>query len=84
VLSPACGEPVEGGGDCDDWRDHRVLQPARRQLVALDLAGHDRCIVPIKPENIDAWLNPDPSNLAAQYAILDDRHQPYYEYRLAA
>jgi len=48
------------------------------------LAGHDRCIVPIKPENINAWLNPDPADLAAQYAILDDRHQPYYEYRLAA
>lgn len=23
-------------------------------------AGHDRCIIPIKPENVDAWLNPDP------------------------
>ena len=22
-------------------------------------AGHDRCIIPIKEENIDAWLNPD-------------------------
>ena len=48
------------------------------------LAGHDRCIIPIKPEHIDAWLNPDPSNLAAQYAILDDRNRPYYEYRMAA
>jgi putative SOS response-associated peptidase YedK len=47
-------------------------------------AGHDRCIIPIRPENIDAWLNPDPANLAAQYAILDDRARPYYEYRLAA
>ncbi|MDB5975553.1 MAG: hypothetical protein JWR07_2313 [Nevskia sp.] len=36
-------------------------------------AGHDRCIVPIKPENIDAWLNPDPDNLGALQAILDDR-----------
>jgi putative SOS response-associated peptidase YedK len=27
-------------------------------------AGHDRCIIPIKPENIDAWLNPDPEYLA--------------------
>jgi hypothetical protein len=25
------------------------------------LAGHDRCVIPIKPENIDVWLNPDPS-----------------------
>lgn len=47
-------------------------------------AGHDRCIVPVKPENIDAWLNPDASDRAALYAILDDRDRPYYEYRLAA
>lgn len=47
-------------------------------------AGHDRCIVPIRPENIDAWLSPDPARLADQYAILDDRERPYYEHRLAA
>jgi putative SOS response-associated peptidase YedK len=47
-------------------------------------AGHDRCIIPIKPENIDARLKPDASNLAALYAILDDRDRPYYEHRLAA
>jgi len=47
-------------------------------------AGHDRCIIPIKPENMDAWLNPDPKNLAALYAILDDRERPYFENRLAA
>ena len=47
-------------------------------------AGHDRCVIPIKPEHIDAWLNPDPANLEALYAILDDRERPYYEHRLAA
>ena len=47
-------------------------------------AGHDRCIIPIRPENIDVWLNPDPKNLAAAYAILDDRERPYYEHRMAA
>ena len=47
-------------------------------------AGHDRCIIPIKLENIDARLNPDASDLAAMYAILDDREHPYYEHRLAA
>jgi putative SOS response-associated peptidase YedK len=47
-------------------------------------AGHDRCIVPIKPENVEAWLNPDSKNLAALYAILDDRDRPYYEHRMAA
>jgi putative SOS response-associated peptidase YedK len=47
-------------------------------------AGHDRCIVQIRPENVDAWLNPDPGDLAAQYALLDDRARPYYEHKLAA
>jgi putative SOS response-associated peptidase YedK len=47
-------------------------------------AGHDQCIVPIKPENIDAWLNPDASDLAALHAMLDDRDRPYYEHRLPA
>ena len=47
-------------------------------------AGHDRCIIPIRPENLDAWLSQDPCDLAAQYAILDERERPYYEHRLAA
>ena len=47
-------------------------------------AGHDRCIVPIKPVNIDAWLQPDHGDMASLYAILDDRERPYYEHRLAA
>lgn len=47
-------------------------------------AGHDRCIVPIKPEHVEAWLNPDPSNLGALQAILDDRERPFYEHRQAA
>ncbi|MGH8155708.1 MAG: SOS response-associated peptidase family protein [Rhodanobacteraceae bacterium] len=47
-------------------------------------AGHDRCIIPIKRGNLDPWLKPDPANLAALYAILDDRERPYYEHRLAA
>lgn len=47
-------------------------------------AGHDRCIIPIKPENVDAWLSPASSDLATLHAILDDRQRPYFEHRLAA
>lgn len=36
-------------------------------------AGHGRCIVPIKREHIDAWLNPNPKNLPAVYARLPSR-----------
>jgi putative SOS response-associated peptidase YedK len=46
--------------------------------------GHDRCIIPIHLKNIDAWLNPNPRERKALYAILDDRERPYYEHRLEA
>lgn len=47
-------------------------------------AGHDRCIVSIKPENVDRWLQPDVARLDEQMAILEDPVRPYYEHRLAA
>ena len=68
-------------GEPDLWSFAAITDEPPPEVLA---AGHDRCIVPIKPENVDAWLNPDPSNLAAQYAILDDRERPFYEHRLAA
>lgn len=47
-------------------------------------AGHDRCVIPIKPENLDAWLSPEQYTVKDLYDILDDRERPYYENRLAA
>jgi len=52
--------------------------------VEVAAAGHDRCVIPIKPENVEAWLNPASSNVATMQAILDDRERPYYEHRMAA
>lgn len=70
------------GKDGDDlWSFAAITDEPPPEVAA---AGHDRCIIPIKPENIDAWLNPDPNNLGALYAILDDRDRPYYEHRMAA
>ncbi len=46
-------------------------------------AGHDCCIIALKPENIDAWLEPDPRNFSASYAILDDPVIVYYQHELA-
>lgn len=40
-------------------------------------AGHDRCIIAIKEENIDAWLQPG-GDLAKCYSILDDRENLTY------
>lgn len=47
-------------------------------------AGHDRCIIPIKPEHVDAWLSPDRYTIQDLYDILDDRERPFYENRKAA
>jgi len=45
--------------------------------------GHNRCIIPLKPQNLDAWLTPG-ADLATYYALLDDRERPYYAHELAA
>lgn len=47
-------------------------------------AGHDRCIVPIRPDAVDAWLNPSADALDALHAVLEDRERPLYAHRLAA
>lgn len=58
--------------------------------------GHNRCIIPLKAQNLSAWLHtpssaakpvgaaPDQAALAAYYALLDDRERPYYAHELAA
>ena len=47
-------------------------------------AGHDRCIIPIEPHNLDAWLKPTAADRSASEAILEERWRPYFEHRLAA
>ncbi len=47
-------------------------------------AGHDRCVVPIRPENIDDGLDAGRSDLGRLYAIIEDRQRPYYEHPMAA
>ena len=41
--------------------------------------GHDRTVINIKREHVDAWLKPDPNNLDAMFTIFDDKRHPYYE-----
>ncbi len=46
--------------------------------------GHDRCPIPIKPGNVDAWLTPEVRSREELQAILDDRVRHTYEHRKAA
>jgi putative SOS response-associated peptidase YedK len=47
-------------------------------------AGHDRMIINIKPENLEAWLKPEGKSLEEMQRILADRQAPYYEHEVMA
>ncbi|WP_175712431.1 SOS response-associated peptidase family protein [Burkholderia ambifaria] len=68
-------------GADDLWSFAAITDDPPPEVAA---AGHDRCIVPIKSSNVDAWLAPDPSRRAQLREILADRERPYYEHQLAA
>ncbi|HDR9236138.1 TPA: SOS response-associated peptidase family protein, partial [Burkholderia vietnamiensis] len=68
-------------GADDLWSFAAITDDPPPEVAA---AGHDRCIVPIKSSNVDAWLAPDPSRRGQLREILADRERPYYEHQLAA
>ncbi|AOI94158.1 hypothetical protein WS58_16400 [Burkholderia pseudomultivorans] len=70
---------IPGAGDL--WSFAAITDDPPPEVAA---AGHDRCIVPIKSSNVDAWLAPDPSRRAHLREILADHERPYYEHQLAA
>jgi putative SOS response-associated peptidase YedK len=72
--TPISGEP-------DLWSFSAITDKPLPEVAA---AGHDRRFIPINPKNVDAWLSPNASDLAAQYVILDNRERPYSEHRMAA
>ena len=92
AFTPRAREPMLIACLWSHWTDPKGLEPDLLSFAAITdepepevaAAGHDRTIINIKPEHIDAWLNPDPANLAALHAIFDDKRHPYYEHREAA
>lgn len=89
---PRTGEPMLIACLWSHWIDPKGVEPDLLSFAAITdepepevaAAGHDRTIINIKPEHLDSWLRPDPSNLNALYAIFDDKRHPYYEHREAA
>jgi len=76
------------------WSHWRATKPGEQDLLsfaiittdpppAISEAGHDRCPVPIKPEDLDAWLNPDPNDLDAMDEILRDNGMPRFVHSVA-
>jgi putative SOS response-associated peptidase YedK len=91
-FTPRTGEPMLVACLWSHWTDPRGEEPDLLSFAAITdepepevaAAGHDRTIINIKPEHVDAWLNPDPGNLGELYAIFDDKRHPFYEHEIAA
>ena len=74
-----------------EWRDPQGGSPLLSFAAITDdppaevaAAGHDRMIINLKPEHLDAWLNPAGRSLEEMQQILGDRQAPYYEHEVMA
>jgi putative SOS response-associated peptidase YedK len=74
-----------------EWRDPNGGSPLLSFAAITDepptevaAAGHDRMIISIKPENLEAWLKPEGKSLEEMQRILADRQAPYYEHEVMA
>jgi putative SOS response-associated peptidase YedK len=45
-------------------------------------AGHDRCIINLKPEHVEAWLAPEGRSRQELQAILSDRAVPVFQHEI--
>jgi putative SOS response-associated peptidase YedK len=72
------------------WTDPR--EPHVRGFAAITdeppadvaAAGHDRCIINLKPEHVEAWLTPEGRSVQELQAILSDRAIPVIQHAKAA
>ena len=45
-------------------------------------AGHDRCIINLKPEHVEAWLTPEGRSRAELQSMLSDRAIPVFQHEV--
>jgi putative SOS response-associated peptidase YedK len=74
-----------------EWKDPNSGAPLLSFAAITDeppaevaAAGHDRMIINLKPEHLDAWLKPEGHSLDELQQILGDRQAPYYEHEVMA
>jgi putative SOS response-associated peptidase YedK len=74
-----------------EWRDFKTGEKLLSFAAITDepppevaAAGHDRMIINLKQQNLEAWLSPAGKSLAELDAILADREAPYYEHEVMA
>jgi len=89
-FTPEPAEPLLVACLWSHWTDSR--EPDVRGFAAITdepptdvaAAGHDRCIVNLKPEHVAAWLTPEGRSAEELQAILSDRAIPMIQHAKAA
>jgi len=90
VFTPDTGEALfvaclwthtEGSGDDPGFFSFAAITDEPPPEVAD--AGHDRCIVTLREEDIEAWLNPTVSTPSVLNTLLNAADRPYFEHELA-
>lgn len=87
LFRPRTGEPMLVACLWSKWTDPHGIEPDLYSFAAVTddpepevaAEGHDRTIVNLKPENVDAWLTPQGRSTEELLALLDDKRHPYYE-----
>jgi putative SOS response-associated peptidase YedK len=73
--------------DWTDPKDGRLLSFAAvtdDPPAEIKAAGHDRCIINLRKENVETWLTPRGRSDEELQGILSDRQTPYYEHEVMA
>jgi putative SOS response-associated peptidase YedK len=89
-FTPEPAEPLLVACLWSHWTDPK--EPDVRGFAAITdeppvdvaAAGHDRCIVNLKPEHVEAWLAPEERSTEELQAILSDRAIPVIQHAEAA
>jgi len=89
-FTPEPAEPLLVACLWSHWTDPK--EPDVRGFAAITddppadvaAAGHDRCIVNLKPEHVEAWLAPQGRSTEELQTILSDRAIPVIQYAKAA
>jgi putative SOS response-associated peptidase YedK len=89
-FTPEPAEPLLVACLWSQWTDPK--EPDVRGFAAITdeppadvaAAGHDRCIVNLKPEHVEAWLAPEGRSTEELQAILSDRAIPVIQHAEAA
>ncbi|MFC7462304.1 SOS response-associated peptidase family protein [Hydrogenophaga defluvii] len=73
--------PLPGSSEAPLWSFSAITNEPPPEVAS---AGHDRCIVELRPQNVQAWLTPAGRSLDELDQLLLDKEPAYYEHRLAA